>query len=300
MSTNSAATFSPAIFSGRNLALRWLGWGITALGAGFAVRDSLFAARRVVEAHPWLADAFFAALVAGAATGIGGLLAVAMPRLIARYQDQALAGAAGIMMAAALVSLLPPAFSAADAQWGPAMGFFMVLIGMVAGMIAIRSLDVAIPHLHPGSHRMAPAAKRMALLVAAVSLHNIPEGLAVGAAHGAGGDAGSAAAWAIGLQNVPEGWVVGAGALALGATPLTAALLALASGLVEPVAAAAGGLAVASSTALLPLSLALAAGAMIWVSGHELAEARRSGAMAGRYSLAAGGFLGMAWLVHAF
>lgn len=280
--------------------LRWAGWGIAALGAGFAVRDSLFAAQRMLEAHPWLADAFFAALVAGAATGIGGLLAVAMPRLIARYQDQALAGAAGIMLAAALVSLLPPAFSAADAQWGPAMGFSMVLIGMAAGVIAIRSLDVAIPHLHPGSHRMAPAAKRIALLVAAVSLHNIPEGLAVGAAHGAGGDAGSAAAWAIGLQNVPEGWVVAAGALALGATPLTAALLALASGLVEPVAAAAGGLAVASSAALLPVSLALAAGAMIWVSGHELNEARRSGALAGRYSVAAGGFLGMAWLVHAF
>ena len=296
-SANQRAVLNPD--AGSQL-LRWVGWGIAVLGAGFALRDSLFAAKRVLAAHPWLAEAFLAALAAGAATGLGGLIAVATPRLIARYQDQALAGAAGIMLAAALVSLLPPAFSAADGEWGPAMGFSVVLAGMAAGMLALRSLDAGIPHLHPGSHRMAPDARRIALLVAAVSLHNIPEGLAVGAAHGAGAEAGSTAAWAIGLQNVPEGWVVAAGALALGARPLAAALLALASGLVEPVAALAGGLAVASSAALLPLALALAAGAMLWVSVHELAEARRSGAAAGRYSVAAGGFLGMAWLIHAF
>jgi len=300
MTTNSAATFPPASFSGRNLPLRWLGWGIAALGAGLAARDTWFAAARVLKAHPWLADALLAALVAGGATGIGALVAVAMPRLIARYQDQALAGAAGIMMAAALVSLLPPAVSAAGLQWGSALGIAMVMAATAAGAFAIRGLDLVIPHLHPGSHRMAPAARRIALLVTAISLHNIPEGLAVGAAHGAGADTGSAAAWAIGIQNVPEGWVVAAGALALGARPLAAASLGLASGLVEPAGALAGGLAVAWSAALLPFALALAAGAMLWVSGHELAEARRSGAIAGRYSVAAGGFLGMAWLAHAF
>ena len=126
------------------------------------------------------------------------------------------------------------------------------------------------------------------LVVAAIAIHNVPEGLAVGVAAAAGADHGMSLG--IAIQNVPEGWIVASAMLALGAAPLRAALIALGTGLVEPVGGLFGVIASTVAGAALPLALAAAAGAMLWVVSHEMIPAsHKPGRIgAGTAGLAAG------------
>ncbi|MBK9782813.1 MAG: ZIP family metal transporter [Betaproteobacteria bacterium] len=133
-------------------------------------------------------------------------------------------------------------------------------------------------------------------MVAAIALHNLPEGLAVGVAAAAGADHGMTLG--IALQNIPEGWIVASAMIALGAAPLRAALIALGTGLVEPVGGLFGVIASSLAGAALPLALAAAAGAMLWVVSHELIPEPGSEA-AGTAGLASG-FAIMAVLAAAF
>ncbi len=190
--------------------------------------------------------------------------------------------AAGVMIAASVWSLLNPAIEQAEAQgvpgWLPAAG------GFVLGVAFLLALDTVLPHLHPGSDdpEGAPCSwKRTTLMVSAVTLHNIPEGMSVGLLFamasqtpGAAGDAylGMAAALAvgIGLQNFPEGAAVSLPLAREGLSRGKAFVLGSLSGLVEPVFGVAVVLAAGWISPFMPWLLAFAAGAMVYVVVEEL------------------------------
>ena len=135
----------------------------------------------------------------------------------------------------------------------------------------MQAMDRRFSHVHVESLEDSNAKPRLALVVVAIALHNVPEGLAVGVAAAAGADHGMT--MGIALQNIPEGWIVASALLALRMPALRAAAIALATGLVEPLGGLLGVIATSLAGAALPLALAGAAGAMLWVVGHELIPA---------------------------
>ena len=188
--------------------------------------------------------------------------------------------AAGVMIAASVWSLLIPAIEEAEAAgqigWIPAAGGFLL------GVLFLMSLDFVLPHLHPGGNEpegVKSKLKRTTLLVFAVTLHNIPEGMAVGlsfalAAQHGGDNALYAAAMAlaigIGIQNFPEGAAISLPLRQEGMSRPKAFLCGAASGLVEPVFGILTVLVAGSITPLMPWLLSFAAGAMIYVVVEEL------------------------------
>jgi ZIP family zinc transporter len=189
--------------------------------------------------------------------------------------------AAGVMMAASYWSLLAPAIEIAESQGGVA--WIPAIAGLALGVAMIWIVDKLLPHLHPGlSLQQAEGPKtawrRSILLVAAITLHNIPEGLAVGVAFGglAAGvpEVSLASAIAltvgIGIQNAPEGIAVAMPLRGEGMSRVKAFWYGQLSALVEPCAAVIGAAAVVQMSALLPYALSFAAGAMIFVVVEEL------------------------------
>ncbi len=203
--------------------------------------------------------------------------------------DTMLGFAAGVMIAASYWSLLAPAIEMSEGRdipvWLPAV------VGFMGGAIALRLIDKVLPHLH----RFAPtgeaeglktAWKRSTLLILAITLHNFPEGLAVGVAFGAVAYNLESATLAgaitlavgIGLQNFPEGMAVSMPLRREGMTRLRSFWYGQLSGSVEPIAGVTGALIVMTSYAVLPYALAFAAGAMIFVTVEQLIpEAHRHG-----------------------
>jgi ZIP family zinc transporter len=174
------------------------------------------------------------------------------------------------MLAATAFSLLVPALDRGS------LG--EVLAGFALGSAFIALLDVSIPHAHARYRERGrqaaeerTARTRSRLLVTALTIHNIPEGLAVGLAFAAGGtELGIPLALAIGIQNVPEGFAAAAPLVAAGTSRRSAALVAAATGIVEPPAALAAFAAFDLANALLAAGLAFAAGAMLYVVVDEL------------------------------
>jgi ZIP family zinc transporter len=208
-----------------------------------------------------------AILGAGAATTVGGLVLLLFPHPSDRLLSTLLGFTAGVMLAATSFSLLVPALDE-GALWE-------VLVGLGLGAVVFVGLDSIVPHIHARfverGHPRGAEQRRAILLLSALTIHNIPEGLAVGIAFAAGGpELGVPLALAIGIQNVPEGFAAAAPLLAAGARPAVAVGFAAASGAVEPPAAfaALGAFDVVSS--LLPGGLAFAAGAMLYVVVDEL------------------------------
>ncbi|MDX1622944.1 MAG: ZIP family metal transporter [Gemmatimonadota bacterium] len=237
-------------------------------------------------------DPITQALVAGGATWLLTALGAAtvfftrsMPR---RLLDAMLGFAAGVMIAASVWSLIIPGIEMAEARGLP--GWMPALVGFVAGGVFLRIADHYLPHLHPRLSRdqaegVETAWRRATLLVMAITLHNIPEGLAVGVAFAAaaaqleagvvaagGATLAGAIALAIGiaLQNVPEGIAVAMPLRREGTSPLKSFWYGQLSAVVEPVAAVIGAAAVLLVGALLPYALSFAAGAMIYVVVEEL------------------------------
>jgi ZIP family zinc transporter len=212
--------------------------------------------------------------------------------LTQRGHDGLLGLSAGVMLAAALFSLLLPALDAARQVSTSAAGApALVGLALLAGGAALWLADRVLPHQHfVKSDRPATPvrAKGLRLIIVALALHNVPEGLAVGAGY-AGGDAlGLATALGIGLQNMPEGLVVASAMLVLGHGWLAAAGVATLTGIAEPLGALVGGALAGGSVLLLPVTLAFAAGAMLFVISHEMVpESHRSG----NEGLATGGLL---------
>lgn len=204
-------------------------------------------------------------LLAGLATGLGALPILGVGRSTERYQGIMLGFAAGIMLAASFFSLIMPAIDHLEGQgagrWTAAS---VAAAAIFVGAAMVMLLDRLLPKVDTGSHDELRH-RRLWLFVLAITLHNAPEGLAVGVSFADGAFAhGSATALGIGIQNIPEGFAV-AGALALRYSPAKAFAGALLSGLIEPVAGSIGALLVAYFDPLLPWALCIAAGAMISV-----------------------------------
>jgi ZIP family zinc transporter len=209
-------------------------------------------------------------VASGLATGIGGLALLAFRNPSERTLDAALGFTAGVMLAATFFSLLVPALDIGSLP--------EVLAGFVLGAGMMLALDIVIPHAHArfAEHGDLPAEKRAAnqratLLLAALTIHNIPEGMAVGVAFAAGGpEFGVPLAIAIGIQNIPEGFAAGAPLVAAGMRRARAVRIAAATGFVEPPAAFLAYGAFELMQPLLASGLAFAAGAMLYVIVDEL------------------------------
>ncbi len=194
-----------------------------------------------------------------------------------RVMDGMMGVAGGIMVAAACWSLLIPALERG--------GTFPAVSGLLLGAAALWAMDRLIPHLHAefpdeakpeGPH---VAWRRSALLMAAITIHNVPEGLAVGLGFGMGDLAAAMVlALGIGIQNIPEGLAIALPLRRDGMSRGRAFFYGQLSAVVEPVAAVAGAVFVTFGTHVIPYGLAFAAGAMLYVVVEELLpETTRSG-----------------------
>ena len=209
-----------------------------------------------------------------------------------RLLDAMMGFAAGVMIAASFWSLLVPAIDMAETQGVP--GWIPAATGFLVGGLFLRLADALLPHLHPGAQMheaegLPTSWRRATLLVLAITLHNIPEGLAVGVTFGAaalqlevatGATLAAAVVLAvgIGLQNFPEGMAVALPLRGEGLSRGRSFWYGQLSGVVEPVSAVAGAGAVLAVRPLLPYALAFAAGAMIYVVVEELIpESQRHG-----------------------
>jgi zinc transporter, ZIP family len=215
-------------------------------------------------------------LLAGLATAVGALPILSIGRPTEAQQNLMLGFAAGVMLAASFFSLIIPGLEQAQAQGASRAGAsFMVVTAILIGGAVLSQLNAVVPPLDRlglGPDGIAEARfRRIWLFVAAITLHNFPEGLAVGVSFGGGNiEAGITTAVGIGLQNMPEGLAVAGSLASLGYSRRSAILWALASGLVEPVAGAFGAVVVSLSQTLLPWGLGFAAGAMIYVVASEI------------------------------
>lgn len=230
-----------------------------------------------------IANGFIGSLVAGAATGLGTLPILVFGNPSERAGDTMLGFAAGVMLAASFFSLIIPGIAEAESLVGPgAPAVLIVIIGIMTGAAVLWAVNHFVPHEHDvlGPAGIHPEKlRRVWLFVLAITIHNLPEGLAVGVSFGGGDLArGWTVASAIGLQNVPEGLAVAAAIATLGYSRLRACLFGLASGLVEPIGGFLGVSAVSLFQPLLPLGLGFAAGAMIFVISSEIIpETHRKG-----------------------
>ncbi len=217
------------------------------------------------------------------ATALGALAGVVLRRLSARAEDSLLGFAAGMMLAASSFSLILPGLAAAkEMTRSGALGALTVVGGMALGVLLMLGLDRFTPHEHDSSGPCGPGCERIGrvwLFVLAITLHNLPEGMAIGVSFAQGDmGVGLPLTGAIAIQDIPEGLAVVMALRAAGVKAWPAVLLAGASGLMEPLgslfgAGIAGGLALAY-----PVGLGLAAGAMIFVVSHEvIPETHRNG-----------------------
>lgn len=213
-------------------------------------------------------------------TAIGAALVFFFKTIKAHVMNTMLGFASGVMIAASFWSLLAPAIEMAQDAAIPAWA--VAAIGFLLGGAFLWISDQLLPHAHIGSKKgetegLPSHLRRSILLVFSITLHNIPEGLAVGVAFGAaavaGGDNYMAAlvvAIGIGLQNLPEGAAVSIPLRRENLSRTKCFLYGQASGLVEPIAGVLGALLVIQMEAILPYALAFAAGAMIYVVVEEL------------------------------
>ena len=216
------------------------------------------------------------AAAAGLATAIGASAVFAIRDMPEKWQNVLLSFAAGVMLAASFFSLILPGLMAFEDQGNnPLAAAISMASALLLGAGALHLVNKWAPHEH-FVRRASPAAihsrlSRIWLFVIAITIHNVPEGLAVGVSFG-GPDpsAGWSTALGIGMQNIPEGVAVAVSLVSVGYRRTVAFLVALLSGLIEPVSGFAGIVAVASAAALLPWGLGFAAGAMIWVVSSEI------------------------------
>jgi len=236
-----------------------------------------------------VSQAFLATLFTWGVTALGAAVVFLAKDVSRKALDVMLGFAAGVMIAASYWSLLAPAIEM-SADMGK-LAFLPALVGFVAGAVFLRLVDKFLPHLHLNAPRSAAEGvqvewQRSVLLVLAITLHNIPEGLAVGVAFGAvaanlpSADLAGAVALAIGIgiQNFPEGTAVSVPLRRAGMSRLKSFWYGQLSGVVEPIAGVLGAMAVLVARPLLPYALAFAAGAMIFVVVEEVVpESQSSG-----------------------
>ena len=209
----------------------------------------------------------------GTAAGASGVFV--FRQLSARMEDALLSVAAGIMLAATFFSLLLPALEHAEALTHSTFaGVLLVSSGILLGAIGLWLLHQHLPHEHfitGNDNEMASKMRKIWLFIMAITLHNFPEGMAVGVAFAGSNSANrNSLATGIGLQNLPEGLAVAASLLAINYSRFNAFVIAALTGLVEPVGGLIGASLGSVSVAMLPCMLGLAAGAMLFVISHEI------------------------------
>lgn len=228
-----------------------------------------------------IVQALLATIFTWGVTAAGAALVFFFKNVNRKVLDVMMGFAAGVMIAASFWSLLAPAIEMAEGSgikpWLPAV------VGFLCGGIFLRLVDKVLPHLHVGFPReeaegVKTGWQRSILLVLAITLHNIPEGLAVGVAFGALSanlpsaslSGAIALAIGIGLQNFPEGASVSLPLRREGYSRLKSFVYGQFSGIVEPIAGVIGALLVITAQSILPYALSFAAGAMIFVVVEEL------------------------------
>lgn len=234
----------------------------------------------------WLG--IIASMAAGLATGIGSIPIFFTRNISRRLLDALLGVAAGVMLAATSFSLIVPAI---EKGGGGVPGATITLVGILCGGFFIDFVDKFFPDTNllvnamNGNEsyqngflksrlinlNMSPKMRKVWLFIIAITIHNFPEGLAVGVGFGDGDIAnGVSLAIGIGLQNLPEGLAVALPLIREKYTAGKAFLVALATGLVEPIGGLLGAGLVQISRPILPFAMAFAAGAMIFVISHEI------------------------------
>jgi ZIP family zinc transporter len=220
-------------------------------------------------------------------TALGAATVFLTKQVSRKILDTMLGFAGGVMIAASYWSLLAPAIEMSEG--GPIPAWIPAAVGFVLGGVFLRGVDFVLPHLHRSDEAHPEGVKttwrRITLLILAITLHNFPEGLAVGVAFGAVASgfpsatiAGAIAlALGIGIQNFPEGMAVSMPLRREGTSPFKSFWYGQLSGLVEPVAGVLGAAAVLVARPLLPYALAFAAGAMIFVVAEDLIPEAQNG-----------------------
>jgi len=215
------------------------------------------------------------ALGVGSATVIGALIGFLIKKIPHRFNDVVLGFAAGVMLAAAVLGLIVPSM-----EYGGHHGVWLTIAGIMAGALFLNAIDRLVPHMHAlagvgEDHERHPEAaaqlNRVLLFVAAIAIHNLPEGVAAGVSFGTGNTADAlTVAAGIALQNIPEGMIIIGPMLAAGVSRRRTFMIAMSTGLVEVVGTLFGYMAVSVAAAILPFALAFAGGTMLYVVSDEM------------------------------
>ncbi len=211
------------------------------------------------------------ALGVGGATVVGALVGFIFKDISHKFSDIVLSFAAGVMLAAAVLGLIIPAV-----DYGGEWGILITVAGIFVGAVCLNLIDKLVPHLHKlagvdqETHKSSGLDKVL-LFVAAIAIHNLPEGIAAGVGFGSGNTTEALLiAGGIALQNIPEGMVIIGPMLAAGVSPKRTFVAALATGLIEVVGTLIGYFAVSIASAILPFALAFAGGTMLYVISDEM------------------------------
>lgn len=218
---------------------------------------------------------FLSSLAAGLMTGVGALPILYGKSISRRASDTLLGFAAGVMLSASFFSLILPGIDAAQDRYNSiTIAAFIVAAGIALGAICVAVMNELLPHEHfiEGPEGIdVGTLSRIWLFIIAITIHNFPEGMAVGVGFGGGNISnGISLAIGIGLQNAPEGLAVAVALRGLNYSKTRSFAIALCTGLVEPVGGLLGAMAISVSEVLLPWGLAFAAGAMLYVISHEI------------------------------
>jgi ZIP family zinc transporter len=206
-----------------------------------------------------------ASLLAGLGTGVGGMLVFLVRKVSPKFVDCSLGFAAGVMLAATFFSLLVPSIEIG--------GIWRTTVGILLGTIFLALAEKATPHIHRVTGKKGPPTQlsKLWLFIFAIAIHNFPEGVAVGVGFASGDmKAGLVLSMGILLQNVPEGLAVALPLLKENSTRLKAFMIALLTGLVEPVGGIMAIFITSIATFVLPYGLSFAAGAMLFVISEEI------------------------------
>ena len=227
----------------------------------------------VITSPFWLG--LLGSTAAGACTAVGAAGVFAIQRLSPKLEDMLLSAAAGIMLAASFFSLILPGLDIANARLDhEVLAALIVIGGVMLGAIGLWLLHEHLPHEHFVLGREGPdqvQLKRIWLFIIAITLHNLPEGMAVGVGF-ATGDPGNGAGLAvgIGLQNIPEGLAVAVSLLAIGYSRKAAFGWGALTGAAEPLGGLIGAAAGSLAELALPAVLGAAAGAMLYIISDEI------------------------------
>ena len=236
-----------------------------------------------LDLEPKLSRALQGGAICALGTALGAVPVLVIRRMPLALSDSLLGFGAGVMLAATAFSLIVPGIAAAEKLgMSPFAASGLISLGIMLGAFGLflvdRKVSGASPEMLNGSVEHPIIPPRIWLFVFAIIAHNIPEGMAVGVSAGGGMPDADSLAMGIALQDVPEGLVIALVLAGAGMSRFKAFLIGAASGLVEPVFALLCAWLVSLAELLLPLGLALAAGAMLLVVTHEvIPESRRNG-----------------------